>query len=82
MDAQKLVSAAEKILLAESHKQLEDASAWELHNALSGAIMLEIAKKWTGREKIKREHFIFPWNISSADWYITICSVWDFLMKR
>lgn len=51
MDAQKLVSAAEKILLAESHKQLEDASAWELHNALSGAIMLEIAKKWTAREK-------------------------------
>ena len=51
MDAQKLVSAAEKILLAESHKQFEDASAWELHNALSGAIMLEIAKKWTEREK-------------------------------
>ena len=51
MDAQKLVSAAEKILLAESHKQLEDASAWELHNALSGAIMLVIAKKWTAREK-------------------------------
>ena len=66
MDAQKLVSAAEKILLAESHKQFEDASAWELHNALSDAIMLEIAKngpKERSREKIERKHFIFPWNI-------------------
>ena len=50
MNAKQLVKTAEQRLLAETHKDLQQASAWELHNALSGAAMEAIAPVWMKKE--------------------------------
>ena len=43
MNANQLIRDAEKHLMTEAHKTLKDASAVELHNAVSGADMDAIA---------------------------------------
>ena len=50
MNAKQLVRDAEQRLMTETHKTLEEASAAELHNALSGAAMDAIAPLWKKRE--------------------------------
>ena len=50
MNAQQLIKCAEARLMAESHKSLIEANAWELHNALSGAAMEAIAPVWAKKE--------------------------------
>ena len=50
MNAKQLVKDAEQRLMTETHKTLNEASAAELHNALSGAAMDAIAPLWKKRE--------------------------------
>ena len=50
MNAKQLVRDAEQRLMTETHKTLAEASATELHNALSGAAMDAIAPLWKKRE--------------------------------
>ena len=50
MNAAKLLKEAEQRLLTESHKDLAHASAWELHNAVSGAAMDALAPVWVKKE--------------------------------
>lgn len=49
MNAQQLLKNTEQRLMAETHKTLKEASAWELHNALSGAAMECLAPVWAKR---------------------------------
>ena len=51
MNAQQLIRDAERRLMTETHKELSQASAWELHNALSGAAMDAIAPLWKKNEE-------------------------------
>ena len=44
MNAKQLIRDAEKRLMTEAHKTLKEASAVELHNAVSGAAMDAIAR--------------------------------------
>ena len=55
MNAKQLIRDAEQRLMTQAHKDLADASAQELHNALSGAAMDAIAPLWK-----KKEDFRFP----------------------
>ena len=55
MNAKQLISSAETRLRTECHKGFAEASATELHNALSGAAMEALAPVW-----IKREAERFP----------------------
>ena len=50
MNAKKLIRDAEQRLMTECHKQLEQASAQELHNAISGAAMDALAPLWAKKE--------------------------------
>ena len=50
MNAKQLVKDAEQRLMTETHKTLNEASAAELHNALSGAAMDAVAPLWKKRE--------------------------------
>ena len=50
MNAKQLLRDAEQRLMTESHKVLKEASAFELHNALSGAAMDAIAPLWKKKE--------------------------------
>jgi starch phosphorylase len=50
MNAKELIQATEAILLTQSHKALRDATAVELHNALSAAAMEALAPVWSRRE--------------------------------
>ena len=54
MDTRKLIARAEEISLAQYQKTLKDAAAWQLHNALSEAVMLEIAPQWTRDQQRQR----------------------------
>ena len=51
MNAKQLVKDAEIRLMTEAHKELKDASAVELHNAVSGAAMDAIAPLWKKKEE-------------------------------
>ena len=50
MNAKQLIKDAEQRLLTECHKNLTQASAQELHNALSGAAMDALAPVWVRKE--------------------------------
>lgn len=50
MNAKQLIKNAEQRLMTECHKDLSQASAEELHNALSGAAMDAIAPLWAKKE--------------------------------
>ena len=50
MNAKMLIRNAEQRLLTETHKEWKDASAVELHNAVSGAAMDVIAPVWKKKE--------------------------------
>ena len=50
MNAKQLIRDAEKRLMTEAHKTLKEASAVELHNAVSGAAMDAIAPVWAKKE--------------------------------
>lgn len=51
MNAKQLIKNTEQLLLAETHKSLKDASATELHNALSGAAMELLSPLWKRKEE-------------------------------
>ena len=51
MNAEQLIARAEQLLLAREHKQLEQASAVQLHEAVSAAAMEALAPVWTKKEK-------------------------------
>ncbi len=51
MNAAQLLKDAEMRLLTESHKEWKEASAVELHNAISGAAMDAIAPIWKKKEE-------------------------------
>ena len=51
MNARQLLKDAEQRLRTETHKELTEANAAELHNALSGAAMDAVAPLWTEKEK-------------------------------
>ena len=50
MNAKQLIKETEQRLMTECHKKLPQASATELHNALSGAAMDAIAPLWAKKE--------------------------------
>ena len=50
MNAKQLMKDAEQRLMTECHKELPQATAAELHNALSGAAMDAIAPLWAKKE--------------------------------
>ena len=50
MNAKQLLKDAEMRLMTECHKDLAHASAYELHNAVSGAAMDAIAPLWSRKE--------------------------------
>ncbi len=51
MNAKQLIRDAEQRLLTETHKSLKDASAVELHNAVSSAAMDALAPLWKKKEE-------------------------------
>ena len=51
MNAKQLIRDAEQRLLTETHKTLKEASAAELHNAISGAAMDALAPLWKKKEE-------------------------------
>ena len=51
IDSEKLIQRCEKLLAAEYHKDLETASAAQLHNSLSKAAMEALAPLWMSKEK-------------------------------
>ena len=51
MNAKQLVRDAEQRLMTETHKELKDASAAELHNAVSAAAMDALAPLWKKKEE-------------------------------
>ena len=53
MNAKQLVRDAEQRLMTETHKTLNEGSAAELHNAISGAAMDAIAPLWKKREDMR-----------------------------
>ena len=53
MTANQLIKAAETNLLTQAHKTLPDATAAELHNALSAACMEALAPVWTKKEALR-----------------------------
>ncbi len=50
MNAKQLISATERILMAQSHAALPEADAAQLHNALSAACMEALAPLWQKKE--------------------------------
>lgn len=50
MNAKQLIVNAEQRLMTEKHKTLKEATAAELHNAISGAVMDAIAPIWKKKE--------------------------------
>jgi len=50
MNAKQLLKDAERRLMTECHKELAQASAYELHNAVSGAAMDALAPVWAKKE--------------------------------
>ena len=51
INASQLVRLAEQHLMTECHKALDEADAYELHNALSGAAMDAISPLWKKKEE-------------------------------
>ena len=51
MNASQLIRDAEQRLMTESHKSLKEATASDLHNAVSGAAMDAIAPLWKKKEE-------------------------------
>ncbi len=47
MNQAQIIERTKEICLAQHHKDLKDAEPWQLHNALSEAVMTYIAPKWT-----------------------------------
>ena len=50
MNAKTVIRDAEQKLMTEAHKEWKDASAVDLHNAISGAAMDAIASLWKKKE--------------------------------
>ena len=51
MNAAQLIRNAEQRLMTECHKSLMEAGAYDLHNAVSGAVMDAIAPLWKKKEE-------------------------------
>ena len=56
MNAKQLLKDAEMRLMTECHKDLSRASAYELHNAVSGAAMDALAPVWAKKEAERSAH--------------------------
>ena len=56
MNAKQLLKDAEMRLMTECHKDLSHASAYELHNAVSGAAMDALAPVWAKKEAERSAH--------------------------
>ena len=56
MNAKQLIKKAEQHLMTENHKELKNASAAELHNAIAGAAMDELAPLWKRKEEERFPH--------------------------
>ena len=56
MNARQLIRDAEHRLMTECHKSLTQASAQELHNAVSGAAMDALAPLWAKKEEARSAH--------------------------
>ena len=56
MNAKTVIRDAEQRLMTEAHKEWKDASAVELHNAISGAAMDAIASLWKKKEDARFPH--------------------------
>ena len=54
MNAKHLITRAEEIALWENQKSLKECNAWQLHNAVSKAVMQEIAPQWTEDQRMQR----------------------------
>ena len=52
MNAKQLIANAEQRLMTEKHKTLKEATATELHNAISGAAMDAVAPIWKKKEDV------------------------------
>ncbi len=66
MTAEQLIKSAAVFLQTQAHKDLKDASATELHMAVSAAAMEALAPVWRKRRNSGSpvvRHFTFPWNI-------------------
>ncbi len=56
MNAKQLIRDAQQRLMTETHKEWKDASAVELHNAISGAAMDALAPLWKKKEEERFPH--------------------------
>ena len=60
-DAKDLVARADELVVSRYHVALEDASAVQLHEALSDAVMLRIAPRWAddAADRLDRRHALY-----------------------
>ena len=60
-DAKDLVARADELVVSRYHVALEDASAVQLHEALSDAVMLRIAPRWAddAANRLDRRHALY-----------------------
>ena len=54
MDTRKIIARAEEIALAKYQKPLKDSTSWQLHNAISNSVMMEIGSRWTEDQRKQR----------------------------
>ena len=71
MNAKELLRQTESLLLQNDHITLAEASATQLHNALSTAAMNALTPTWVKCEAKRQGH---RQNTSSAAWCTTTCS--------
>ena len=50
MNAERLIERAETLLLTRAHLSFQDASAAQLHDAISSAAMEELSPLWAEKE--------------------------------
>ena len=55
INVKELLDGAEARLRAEAHREWNEAEPWQIHNALSGAVMEAIAPQWMRDEKTRME---------------------------
>ncbi len=53
--AERLLAEAEDICACQHHTSLHDAAPWQLHSAIAGAAMLDIAPQWADDAASRRE---------------------------
>ena len=74
MNAKELLRQTESLLLQNDHITLAEASATQLHNALSTAAMNALTPTWVKCEAKRQGHRQAYYLSSSAAWCTTTCS--------